>query len=127
MFSLIWVWINDWVNNREAGDLRRYRAHYDVIVMNCHKDNNQFALFELGHLLIDGNILAAVKIGNNRSWFTCWNYLFSASALILLTNKALHIGWNKNYVIPSYHQYVVVQFNFVVEIIELKKANYEAN
>ena len=24
---------NDWVNNREAGDLRRNRAHYDVIVM----------------------------------------------------------------------------------------------
>ena len=33
MFSLICVWISDWVNNREAGDLRRYRAHYDVIVM----------------------------------------------------------------------------------------------
>ena len=33
MFSLICVWINDWVNNREAGDLRRYRAHYDVIVI----------------------------------------------------------------------------------------------
>ena len=33
MFSLICVWINDWVNNREAGDLRRYRVHYDVIVM----------------------------------------------------------------------------------------------
>ena len=33
MFSLICVGINDWVNNREAGDLRRYRAHYDVIVM----------------------------------------------------------------------------------------------
>ena len=27
------AWINRWVNNREAGDLRRYRAHYDVIVM----------------------------------------------------------------------------------------------
>ena len=27
------VWINGWVNNREAGDLRRYRAHYDVTVM----------------------------------------------------------------------------------------------
>ena len=25
--------LNDWVNTREAGDLRRYRAHYDVIVM----------------------------------------------------------------------------------------------
>ena len=34
MFSLIYVWINDWVNNREAGDLRRYRAHSDVIVMS---------------------------------------------------------------------------------------------
>ena len=33
MFSLICVWINGWVNNREAGDLRRYRAHYEVIVM----------------------------------------------------------------------------------------------
>ena len=32
MFSLICVWINGWVNNREAGDLRRYRGHYDVIV-----------------------------------------------------------------------------------------------
>ena len=28
MFSL-----NSWVNNRDAGDLRRHRAHYDVIVM----------------------------------------------------------------------------------------------
>ena len=33
VFSLICIWINDWVNNREAGNLRRYRAHYDVIVM----------------------------------------------------------------------------------------------
>ena len=33
MFSLIYVWINGWVNNREAGDLRRHRSHYDVNVM----------------------------------------------------------------------------------------------
>ena len=33
MFSLICVWINSWVNTREAGDLRCHRAHYDVIVM----------------------------------------------------------------------------------------------
>ena len=33
MFSLICVWINDWVNNREAGDLRRHCGHYDVNVM----------------------------------------------------------------------------------------------
>ena len=33
IFSLICVWINGWVNNGEAGDLRGYRAHYDVTVM----------------------------------------------------------------------------------------------
>ena len=33
MLSLIGAWINGWVNNREAGDLRRHRAHNDVIVM----------------------------------------------------------------------------------------------
>ena len=33
MFPLICAWINGWVNNRDAGDLRWYRAHYDVIVM----------------------------------------------------------------------------------------------
>ena len=31
--SLICAWINGWVNNREAGDLRRHRAHCDVTVM----------------------------------------------------------------------------------------------
>ena len=35
LFTLICVWINDWVNNREAGDLRRHRGHYDVNVMNA--------------------------------------------------------------------------------------------
>ena len=33
MFSLICAYSNGWVNTREAGDLRRYRAHYDVILM----------------------------------------------------------------------------------------------
>ena len=34
MFSLICVWMNGWVNNLEAGDLRRHCAHCDVIVMS---------------------------------------------------------------------------------------------
>ena len=33
MFSLICAWIDGWVNNHEAGNLRRHRAYYDVIVM----------------------------------------------------------------------------------------------
>ena len=30
--------INDWVNNREAGDLRRHVDHYDVSVMQTTPD-----------------------------------------------------------------------------------------
>ena len=33
MFSFTCVWINGWVNKREAGNERRHRPHYDVIVM----------------------------------------------------------------------------------------------
>ena len=33
IFSLICTLINSWVNNREAGDLKRHRAHYDVTLM----------------------------------------------------------------------------------------------
>ena len=36
LFSLIYAWINDWVNNIEASDLRRHRAHYDVTVVQFH-------------------------------------------------------------------------------------------
>ena len=32
-FSLICVWMNGWVSNRETGDLRRYRAYYNVTIM----------------------------------------------------------------------------------------------
>ena len=33
MFSLNCAWIYGWVNNGEAGDMRRHRSHYDVFVM----------------------------------------------------------------------------------------------
>ena len=37
--SLICTRINGWVNNDEAGDLIRYRAHYDVTVMELFSTN----------------------------------------------------------------------------------------
>ena len=39
MFSLISAWINGWVNNGEAGDLRCRHAHYDVVVMTNKETN----------------------------------------------------------------------------------------
>ena len=34
MFFFILAWINGWVNNGDAGDLKRHRTHYDVILMD---------------------------------------------------------------------------------------------
>ena len=45
MFYLISAWISSWVNNREAGDLRRNRVHYDANVMftkSIHKKNSTY-------------------------------------------------------------------------------------
>ena len=32
LFSLICAWIHRWANNRDAGDLRRHCAHYDILM-----------------------------------------------------------------------------------------------
>ena len=60
-FFFICVWINGWVNNREAGELRPDRGHYDVNVMcftkkheihdietRSHKSSTHFLLEPVG-------------------------------------------------------------------------------
>ena len=50
-FSFICCRINGWVNNRWAGDLRRRRAHYDVIVMNYSRVPLSVLIPAAGHWL----------------------------------------------------------------------------
>ena len=52
MFLLFFICasINDWVNNRKAGDLRRHRAHYGVIVMFKINATWQFYSYIAKHL-----------------------------------------------------------------------------
>ena len=45
--AFIFYLIKGWVNNREAGDLRRHRGHYDVAVM-CMFQIQQFQLVMSG-------------------------------------------------------------------------------
>ena len=44
MFSLICTWTDDSVNDRDAVDLRRHRARYDVTVMVIHKSKRQIQI-----------------------------------------------------------------------------------
>ena len=81
LFSLICVWINGWVNNREAGDLSRYRAYYDVTVMcqwwitvNEHiiililHIYQHFWVSEELSLCIHGSIITCQKLGLQFPW-----------------------------------------------------------
>ena len=57
MFSLICAWINSWVNNRKAADLRCHRAHYDVIVMSTlWNDKNANISYITGPVMPYGDI-----------------------------------------------------------------------
>ena len=58
MFSLICVWINLWVNNREGSDLRSYRAHYDIIVMNYTR-SPPFPLYWIKHNACSNNSVSS--------------------------------------------------------------------
>ena len=49
-FSLICVWINGWAN-REAGDLRHYRAHYDVTVMDFEYFKEICTIISINHCI----------------------------------------------------------------------------
>ena len=68
-FLLVSAWINDWVNIGEAGDLRRHRAHYDVIVMDCYPVASSLCHFLpelLVFLLSNTNSVHKVHISHNN-------------------------------------------------------------
>ena len=69
IFSLICVWLNGWVNNREAGDLRRYRAHNYVIVMSWWRHDVETISTLL--ILCEGNSIHK-RPGNALLWCFLW-------------------------------------------------------
>ena len=65
---LICTWIHGWVNNREAGDLRRRGAHYDITVMHM-----VLARHVQKMNTVDSRYLAPVGSQNSRArvkWFS---------------------------------------------------------
>ena len=61
VFSLICTRINGWVNNGEASDLRRHRAHYDVTVMS-----RRFRMILSAKLYIDKKCLILLNTLRSR-------------------------------------------------------------
>ena len=36
MLSVIFIWTNGWPNHQDAGDLRRHRVHYNIVLMTIY-------------------------------------------------------------------------------------------
>ena len=64
MFSLICASINSWVNNREAGDLIRQCAHYDVIVMFQSLLGWWYRCLGINH----GNDRKSLQVCDRQNW-----------------------------------------------------------
>ena len=80
MFSLICAWINRWLNNREAGDLRRYRARYDVSVMLPVPNHNWIKCEQHGQFLAH----SAKMISMTSKWAR-WRLKSPASRVFIQT------------------------------------------
>ena len=68
MSSMICVWINGWVNNHEAGDLRRHRAHYDVLAMNSFEPSDGMWWHGYVSTLIQVMACCLMAISTNHHW-----------------------------------------------------------
>ena len=80
MFSLICTWIKGWVNNGEAGDLRRYRAHFDTTVM-CKP--YILSLINLTHFIISHSMLLIM----HREWY---RYIIHSIRINVIPEPCLH-------------------------------------
>ena len=82
MCSLISAWANGWVNNRNAGDLRRHRAHYNFIIMTTR-----------GPLLSRGQVWLEVKVVRiTVSCLVWWIILITATWLPYLSMFCLPLS-----------------------------------
>ena len=86
---LLWsaLWINGWVNNREAGDLRHHSAHYDVIVMN----NNQVT--QRWRILVNKSYESAKKYNITKTKTTHNKTICVLCDVCISTTGLISGGW----------------------------------
>ena len=111
IFSLICVWINGWVNNRKAGDMSGYRAHYDVSVMVFQKtDYSVFSYAELQfYLEITWRMICRKHEFTNDTRLWSHRILFVS----FCGNIANFLPWCLSFILEIFGL-ILLQFNFVL-------------
>ena len=113
MFSL--AWMDNWLNNRDVGNLRRHRAHYDVRVMatltRAHEawcPPRSFPTHIFNHAKSEGNGFNGWKLFSSR-----WNptksnaFLSYLDFIVFRTEAGIHSkGYITTYI---FYQLVIYQ------------------
>ena len=84
MGIFICAWINGWVNNHKAGDLRRRRAHYGIIVMDMIRNKMRY------HVSYLHKNLTWLATHSGQSWV---DLAGSWRTMLCLWMLALTISW----------------------------------
>ena len=95
---LICVWINGWVSNREAGDLRRYRTHYDATVVCALISNvRRFTQYQNVRMCLPIRNHCRIRLRNKDGTVSCnvfiWCYQNTYMKAMQLTIIALKSRW----------------------------------
>ena len=92
MFSLICAWINGWLSNREADDLRRHRVHYDVTVMLLLVLCSASREFIYPILWISLHIPWVIELYGNRALPLLVASLMSPVASLVTTDRCSYVS-----------------------------------
>ena len=118
MFTLICVWINGWVNNHEAGDLRRYRVHYDVIVMKLDPSTTIMSLRTKICKTIWESVLQSVSAEITQEIIHLWFLLHRHTVTYHVSPKLFWRIWIR-------HRYLLkYQIRFLYLVMRLKKSSW---
>ena len=108
VLTLISARTNDWTNNRDAGDLRRHHAHYDVTGMKL----TVRVIFHLG--TTDGLCFWHYQLWYD--WLTPLVWFLSPLSPILLSLNKHSWGWWLRRCRAHYDVIVVIYFNYHIWI-----------
>ena len=80
MFSLICAWTNSWINNGDAGDLRRHNAHCEVTVMSVfiYYFRGPLLLWNYLHPILDNHKYFISRVKYTRLQLNFWTVFLEA-------------------------------------------------
>ena len=92
IFSLICAWINDWVNNRKTGDLRRHSSHCEVIVILTASETNgmptrrKWYILQLKQYMLNSLVRGRPEC-NFKTYFAILFYWLASSDVVKPSGK----------------------------------------